>query len=200
MTFDLQDKHLPDAYKILSCLVTPRPIAWVTTTNTGGVVNAAPFSFFNVFGSRPPMVAFAPGDREPGVPKDTALNIRQQKCFVIHMVDDAVATAMNQSAAPLPHGESELKNSGLTLIPSDTIAVPRIAEAPAALECTHHSTIEIGSNRLVIGIVQRVHVREELFDPQTLQFNAPAYQPIGRMGSPNWYTHTRELFEINRPK
>ncbi|MCC5835026.1 MAG: flavin reductase family protein [Opitutales bacterium] len=200
MTFDLMDTHAASAYKILSCLVTPRPIAWVTTVNADGIVNAAPFSFFNVFGSKPPLLAFAPGDREPGVPKDTARNIRQQRAFVVNLVDEGVLQAMNASARPLPYGVSEIEGSGLNLIPGEAVDVPRIAEAPASLECTEHSTIEIGGNRLVIGIVHRVHARDGLFDSENLAFNAPAYNPIGRMASPSWYCHTTDLFEIKRPQ
>ncbi len=200
MTFDLMNEHAGEAYKILASLVTPRPIAWVTSVNHAGVVNAAPFSFFNVFGANPPMVAFAPGDREPGVAKDTALNIRGNGEFVINLVDDTVAEAMNRTAASLAHGQSELEGSGLTLLPSETIAVPYIRECPAALECVKHSILEIGNNRLVIGIVQRVHVRDGLFDPETHRLDAQAYKPIGRMASPSWYTHTEQLFEMVRPK
>ncbi len=200
MTFDLSGAHAGSAYKILSCLVTPRPIAWVTTLDSKGTVNAAPFSFFNVFGSKPPLIAFAPGNREPGVPKDTARNIREQGEFVINLVDADVLEAMNASARPLPYGVSEIEGSGLTLIPSETIQVPRIAEAPAALECKEHSTLEIGGNRLVIGTVQRAHARDGLFDPENLAFNAPSYQPIGRMASPSWYCHTDRLFELERPE
>jgi len=199
MTFDLINEHASDAYKILASLVTPRPIAWVTTLDAEGVVNAAPFSFFNVFGANPPIVAFAPGNRSPGVPKDTALNIKSNGEFVVHMVDAPLAEAMNQTAASLPMGQSELEGSGLSLLDCDTISVPRIAESPAALECVSHSILEIGKNRLVIGFVQRVHVRDGLFDPKTNRMDAQAYHPIGRMASPSWYCHTDDLFEMPRP-
>tara|TARA_R100000027_G_scaffold5591_1_gene4611 strand:+ start:38393 stop:38995 length:603 start_codon:yes stop_codon:yes gene_type:complete len=199
MTFDLMDEHAGEAYKILASLVTPRPIAWVTTVNAEGVVNAAPFSFFNVFGSNPPLVAFAPGNREPGVPKDTALNIRERGEFVINLVDEPVAEAMNATAASLPHDQSELENSGLNLLAGESVRVPRIAECPAALECKKHSILEIGGNRLVIGIVQRVHVRDGIFDPESHRLDPNSYRPIGRMASPHWYCRTEELFEMKRP-
>ncbi|MFC4991624.1 flavin reductase family protein [Rubritalea tangerina] len=198
-TFDLQGQHQDKAYQILSSLITPRPIAWVTTLNEDGSTNAAPFSFFNCFGSRPPLVVFAPGNREPGVPKDTARNIRRHRQFVIHTVDASVMHAMNDSAAPHPYGVSEVDLNKLTLTPSETIDVPRITEAPVALECSEHSCIEIGANRLVLGIVQRVHVREGLMDPTTAKLNTHAYAPIGRMASPNWYCTTDALFELIRP-
>ncbi len=199
-SFDLDGKDRPSAYKILASLVTPRPIAWVTTLNEDGGVNAAPFSFFNVFGSNPPMIAFAPGNKEPGVPKDTARNIRRDREFVIHLVDDSVSKAMVQSSASLPAGESEIDSSQLDLISSEHISVPRIAQAPAALECTEHSTIEVGSNRLVIGIVHRVHARQGLIDPNSADLDPHAYAPIGRMASPDWYCNTKDLFEMPRPE
>ncbi len=199
MVFDLENEHAAEAYKVLASLVTPRPIAWVTTLNSDGSVNAAPFSFFNVFGSKPPMLAFAPGDREPGVPKDTALNIRERGEFVVNLVDERVAGAMNQSAASLPYGASELADSGLSLIPSDSVATPRVGESPAALECVRHSVLEIGKNRLVIGIVQRVHVRDGIFDPATHRMNPGEFRPIGRMASPHWYCYSDNLFEMVRP-
>lgn len=199
MTFDLIDEHAGRAYTILASLVTPRPIAWVTTVNDEGLVNAAPFSFFNVFGSNPPLVAFAPGNREPGTPKDTALNAKEQQEFVVNLVDEGVAEAMNATAASLPRHQSELEGSGLTLARGETVSVPWIRECPASLECKVHSVLEIGSNRMVIGIVQRVHVRDGLFDPETLRLDQSKYQPVGRMASPHWYCRTEVLFEMKRP-
>ncbi|MGJ8672353.1 flavin reductase family protein [Rubritalea sp.] len=197
--FDLDGEHREKAYSILAGVITPRPIAWVTTKNEDGSINAAPFSFFNCFGSRPPLVIFAPGNKEPGIPKDTARNIRREREFVIHTVDASVMEAMSQSAATLPYGQSEIDTDTLTLLDSSSISTPRIAEAPVALECTEHSTIEIGSNRLVLGIVHKVHVRTGLMDPTTCHIDQESYHPIGRMASPDWYCTTEKLFEISRP-
>ena len=131
MKFDLAGKDNDDAYKLLAGLVTPRPIALVTTVDEHGRVNAAPFSFFNVFGDDPPVIAFAPGDRAPEVPKDTARNIRKNHEFVVNLVDEAIAGQMVRCAASVDYGESELERVGLTTAPSDSVAPPRIAEAPA---------------------------------------------------------------------
>ncbi len=198
MTFDLE-KLAPGArYRILSSLVTPRPIAWITTQDREKRLNAAPFSFFNVFGSNPPIVAFAPGNKDALTPKDTARNIRQTQEFVVHLVNETLGELMVATSATLPHGESELKNLPLDTIPSESISVPRIAEAPVAMECTEHSTLEIGSNRLIIGIVHRVHVRDGLFDSHGYLIEGQ-YHPLGRMAAPDWYTRTDEQFEIPRP-
>jgi len=118
MELDLEKEFAPRAYQLLVSLVTPRPIALVTTISADGKVNAAPFSFFNVMGANPPICAFAPSDRENGVPKDTALNVRATHEFVVNLVDEKIAEAMNQCAASLPFGENELVRAGLTAAPS----------------------------------------------------------------------------------
>ena len=198
MTFDLFSLPPNQRYRILASLVTPRPIAWITTQDNDGRLNAAPFSFFNVFGSNPPIVAFAPGDKDKTTPKDTAFNIRANGEFVVHMVDEPLGQTMVATAASLPHGENELAGHNLTLVPSEKVSVPRIVEAPAALECTQHSTIEIGSNRLVIGIVHYVHVREGLMNDSGY-LEQGTYHPLARMASPDWYSRTNDQFEMPRP-
>jgi len=200
MEFDLVEKHAHRAYPLLAGLVTPRPIALVTTVNAEGGVNAAPFSFFNVLGAEPAMCAFAPGDQDDGAPKDTARNIRCNHEFVVNLVDEAIAEAMNQCAATLPYGESELQRAGLTPAASSVVTPPRIAESPVSLECVEHSTIQIGDNRLVVGIVKRLHARDGLVDPETLRVNHEQLHTIGRMAGPNWYCRTRDRFEMIRPR
>jgi len=200
MELDLEGKHADRAYPILASLVTPRPIALVTTLSPDGKVNAAPFSFFNVLGAEPPIIAFAPGDRDDGTPKDTARNIRLTHEFVVNFVDEGIAESMNRCAASLPYGESELAHAGLSTAPSSVIKPPRIAEAPASLECTEWGTLQIGDNRVVIGLVKRVHLRDELFDAETLRVRADQLFLIGRMAAPHWYCRTRDRFEMIRPK
>jgi len=199
MELDLVGAHAHRAYPILASLVTPRPIAWVTTLGPDGVVNAAPFSFFNVLGAEPPIVGFCPADRDDGTPKDTARNIRLNHEFVVNLVDEAVAEAMNRTAASLPYGTSELTRLGLTTLPSSIVKPPRIAEAPASLECQEWGTLQIGDNRLVIGLVKRVHVRDELIDPATLRILGDRLKTVGRMAAPHWYCRTTDRFEMVRP-
>ena len=200
MELDLEGEHAGRGYAMLASLVTPRPIAWVTSLSADGKLNAAPFSFFNALGSNPPMIGFAPGDRETGEPKDTARNIRQTREFVVNLVDEAVAEAMNKTSATLPYGTNELEHAGLTTVASSVVKPPRIAEAPASLECTEWGTLEIGGNRLVIGLVKRVHVRDELIDPETARIRSERFHVIGRMASPHWYCRTRDRFEMIRPR
>jgi flavin reductase (DIM6/NTAB) family NADH-FMN oxidoreductase RutF len=199
MELDLEREHASRAYSILCALVTPRPIAWVTTIDATGVVNAAPFSFFNVLGANPPIVGFCPGDREDGTPKDTARNVRTSHEFVVNLVDEGLAQSMNLTAASLPFGTSEMIAAGLTAAASSLVKPPRIAEAPASLECVEWGTLQIGGNRLIIGLVKRVHVRDELFDPATLRVRTERFKVIGRMASPDWYCHTTDRFEMKRP-
>ena len=187
------------AYPILASLVTPRPIALVTTINVAGQVNAAPFSFFNLLGANPPICAFAPGDREDGTPKDTARNVRSTHEFVVNLVDEAIAEAMNQCAASLPFGENELTRAGLHATPSSVVKPPRIAESPASLECVEWGTLQIGGNRVVIGLIKRVHLRDELFDVEQKRVRTEKLLTIGRMASPHWYCKTSNRFEMKRP-
>lgn len=199
MELDLEGIHADRAYPILASLVLPRPIAWVTTLDENGVVNAAPFSFFNVLGADPPIVGFCPGDRDDGTPKDTALNVRAMHEFVVNLVDESVAEAMNRTAATLPHGVSELEAAGLHTVASSSVKPPRIAESPASLECREWGTLQIGGNRLIIGVVTRVHVRDEFIDPEKLRIRTERFAAIGRMASPHWYCRTRDRFEMIRP-
>jgi flavin reductase (DIM6/NTAB) family NADH-FMN oxidoreductase RutF len=199
MELNLVTDYTDRAYTILASLVTPRPIALVTTISADGKVNAAPFSFFNLLGAKPPICAFAPGDRDNGTPKDTALNIRAMHEFVVNLVDESVAEAMNQCAASLPFGESELTRAGLTAAPSSVVKPPRIAESPASLECVEWGTLQIGSNRVVIGLIKRIHLRDELFDAEKKRVRTEKLLTIGRMASPHWYCKTGERFEMKRP-
>ena len=199
MEFDVEGKHAERAYALLASLVTPRPIAWVSTLSPDGVVNVAPFSFFNLLGANPPILGFCPGDREDGTPKDTARNIRLTHEFVVNLVDESTAEAMNRTAASLPYGVSELQSAGLTTLPSSTVKPPRIAESPASLECKEWGTLQIGGNRLIIGLIKRVQVRDELVDAQTQRIRTERLHVIGRMASPHWYCRTQDRFEMKRP-
>jgi flavin reductase (DIM6/NTAB) family NADH-FMN oxidoreductase RutF len=200
MELDLEGNYADRAYQILASLVTPRPIAFVTTISPEGNVNAAPFSFFNLLGAEPPILAIAPGDRDNGAPKDTARNIRLTHQFVVNLVDETIAEAMNKCSASLPYGEDELVHAGLHSTPSSLVKPPRILESPASLECEEWGTLQIGGNRVVIGLVKRLHLRDELFDVEQKRVRTEKFFIIGRMASPHWYCRTRDRFEMIRPK
>jgi flavin reductase (DIM6/NTAB) family NADH-FMN oxidoreductase RutF len=199
MEIDLSQTSDSDRYKILASLVTPRPIAWVTTLNEDGGVNAAPFSFFNVFGSAPPLLGFAPGNRSNGDMKDTPRNLRRTGEFVVHMVEESMAAAMNATAAALPYGTSEVESTGLATVPSSTIKTPRLRDAAVAFECREWGMVEVGGNRLILGIIQHVHVRDGILNPDNLHLDSSAYAPIGRMESPDGYCRTTDRFRMGRP-
>ena len=196
MQFKLADLAPRDAYKLLTGLVVPRPIAFVTTVSAEGDVNAAPFSYFNLMGSDPPVVVIGPGNHA-GRPKDTARNIRETGAFVVNLVDEAIAERMNLAATDFPHGMDELEQVGLTSAPSAMVDVPRIAEAPASLECREAATVRVGRSRIVIGEVLVLHVRDELVDLEKMYIDAERLRAVGRMGGLG-YTRTSDRFEMRR--
>ncbi|HET8711942.1 MAG TPA: flavin reductase family protein [Spongiibacteraceae bacterium] len=184
-----------DSYKLLTNLVVPRPIAWVTTQNAEGVINLAPFSFFNAVASDPLYVAVSVGSRDDGAPKDTAANILANGEFVVNLVTEELFDAMNISAADFPPELSEMQAAGLHAAASVKIATPRIAEAQASLECKLFNTIALGSNSLFIGEVVMFNVADHLVGPK-LRING--FAPIGRMGSPSVYCRTADRFDVPR--
>ena len=199
MELDLETTYADRAYQIVASLVMPRPIAFVTTMNPEGQINAAPFSFFNLMGGDPPILSFAPGDRDDGTPKDTVRNIRVTHEFVVNLVDEAIAEAMNRCAASLPYGENELDHAGLHASPSSLVKPPRIAESPVSFECKEWGTLQIENNRMVIGIIRRIQLRDDLFDAEKTRIRSDRLMVIGRMAAPDWYCRTRDRFEMVRP-
>jgi flavin reductase (DIM6/NTAB) family NADH-FMN oxidoreductase RutF len=188
----------PERYKLLSALVVPRPISFVTTVNEQGIVNAAPYSFFNVFSEDPPLVVIGIGRRSDGTLKDTALNIEANGEFVVNLVDEGIAHAMNVAATDFPPDQSEIDHADLDLVPSALVAPPRIRQAPAALECRNHTTLLVATDRrLVVGEVLAVHTQDGLVDPATLRLDLDAYKPVGRLFA-NLYCRTRDTFELVR--
>jgi flavin reductase (DIM6/NTAB) family NADH-FMN oxidoreductase RutF len=187
-----------DRYKLLCSLVVPRPIALVTTLGPGGIVNAAPFSFFNVFAEDPALVVLGLQARPDGSLKDTSAHIRDTGVFTVNLVDEALAERMNICAVNFPPDTSELDVAGLTAVPGTAIAVPRIAEAVASLECRHYQTIEVrNGRRLCIGEVVYLHARAGIIDPARLYVNLDAYKPVGRLFA-NLYAPLGKPFTLVR--
>lgn len=200
MLFDFETISPRDRYKLLVSTVVPRPIAWVVTQDASGVLNAAPFSFFNVFSGDPPLVVIGIGGREPGDAKDTGANVRRNQQFVVNLVGHENAEAMNVTAIDLPPDVDEIAQAGLHTAPSVRIAPPRIAESPVALECERFAMIEVGADRvLVIGRVLAMHVRDEaVIDHARCYIDTPKLDLIGRMHGSGWYARTTDLFEMPR--
>lgn len=205
--FDLSSLATGEPYKLLSSLVVPRPIAWVVSVSETGVVNVAPYSFFNLLGSDPPIVALgiAPTKRS-GEPKDTGRNLTATGAgFMVHLVDEASADAMNQTASELPADRSEANALNLELV-YDAVrvpAVPRIATAPAALECRVAEIVTVGNNRVVLGEVLFVHLQDGLWDDTARCVRTEDAHFVGRMhsvGTGGFYTRTGDLFALERPR
>jgi flavin reductase (DIM6/NTAB) family NADH-FMN oxidoreductase RutF len=184
-----------DNYKLLTNLVVPRPIAWITSLNGSGVVNLAPFSFFNAVSGAPPYVVVGIGRRDGGAPKDTARNIQTTGDFVVNLVTEELFDAMNISAADFPPDESELEAAQLHTAPSAHVRTPRIGEAQVSLECKLFSSQPLGTNTLIVGEVVMFHVADHLVGPR---MHINGFAPIGRLGSPSVYCRTTDRFDIAR--
>ncbi len=197
MRIDPSTANAPDVYQALIGVVTPRPIAWVTTVSSGGVVNLAPFSFFNVFGVAPPVVVFAPGLRPDGSKKDTLRNVEATGEFVVNAAVAELAEQVNLSSKELPPDESEVALTGLHTTPSQKVKPPRIAESPVHLECTVRQILPIGAANLVIGDVVLIHIRDEVLDEQG-RVDPRKLRTVARMGGDFW-CHTSDLFTQQRP-
>ena len=198
MRFDFAELSPAERYKLLGGLVVPRPIALVTTRDADGRTNAAPFSFFNVLAEEPPLVVLGIGVSASGGAKDTTNNIRDSGEFVIHLVDEAIAEAMNLCAIDLPPERSEIEVAGFSLLPSERVAPGRIAEAPVALECRRYVTLQPGRERyIILGEVLLLHVRDGIVDPERLRVVREGYAPIGRLFG-GGYVKTRDRFEMPR--
>ncbi len=196
MNFDLSKTTARQNYNLLIGLVAPRPIAWITSLDLAGRLNAAPFSAYNYVGTDPPIVAVGVGNR-PGpavVGKDTAQNIRNTREFVINVVDEEMAAAMNVCAIDFPPGVNELEMAGLKTAPSSLVAVPRIADSPASLECRELTTMEIGRSRVILGQVVGIHVKDQFLDPAGPYILAQQLHAVGRMNGLGAYVRTRDAF------
>ncbi len=198
MEFDLRGPDGPDAYRLLAGVVVPRPIALVTSLDAEGRLNAAPYSFFNLMGSNPPVVALGIGDREPGVPKDTRTNIERTGEFVVNLVDEALAAAMNVCGIDFPADVDELAEAGLTRAACAGCAVPRIAESPVGIACRLHSVVDVGRNRIVLAEAVSLHLRDEFYDPARRHVHTERLRLIGRMHGGGWYARTTDLFDLPR--
>jgi len=182
-------------YKLMASLIVPRPIALVTTLGANGVLNAAPFSMFNMLGEEPPIVMISINRLKDGALKDTAANIVRTGEFVVHLSDEAMAEKMHRCGDRLPPDESELAHVGFTSAPCNAVAPARIVEAPVAFECTLWETLETESRQIFIGQVRWLHAREGLIDTELWRVRLQNYFPVGRFGA-SFYVNTRERFSL----
>ncbi|MEM6294695.1 MAG: flavin reductase family protein [Myxococcota bacterium] len=203
-----------DTYRLMTDLVAPRPIAWVSTVSPDGAQNLAPFSYFQAMGSRPPTVVIGCGWSRDGRPRDTLVNILDTREFTISHVSEPVVEAMNLTAVDLPHGESEWDFAAASLplssAPAQVVRPPRVAEARASMECRMVQAIPVGvtaagkpASTIVVGEVVAFTVAEDLVRRDEaghlLTMDPAALGSVGRLGGIA-YTRTDGAFEVARPK
>ncbi len=184
-------------YKLMASLIVPRPIALVTTLGATGVVNAAPFSMFNMVGEDPPLVMISVNRQNAqGRLKDTAANILRSGEFVVHLPDESMAAQMHACGETLAPDVSEVEHTGLTLRSSRAVVVPTIVEAPVAFECVLHEQLVNESRYVFFGRVEALHAREGLIDTERWRVRLQEYFPVARFGA-SFYLRSRDRFAMD---
>jgi len=197
MDLDFSRLSAYQRYKLMASLIIPRPIALVTTLGPDGVVNAAPFSMFNMLGEDPPIVMISIDKRDDGAVKDTARNILARSEFVVHPVDEPIARQTHRCGEFFPPDVSEVEKVGFTTTASLAVAPPRIAEAPVSLECTLYEKLETASRHIFIGSILWMHARDDLIDIDKYRVHLHNYFPVARFGA-SFYARTRDRFAIEK--
>jgi len=200
MKIDPANLDYKDTHDLLMGCIAPRPIAFVSTVGKDGVFNVAPFSLFTPVSNRPPLVGLGIGTYRDGRKKDTLLNIQSSKEFVINIVSESLAEAMNKAATDWPIEVDEFKEAGLTPVRADIVKAPLLGESAINMECRLKQIIDVGdearSSSFVIGQVLRVHVKDELYVNDEIQISK--LKVIGRLGA-ELYCRTSDIFEMKRP-
>ena len=201
LSFNPKKNTERENYKLLIGSIIPRPIAFITSVAEDGTVNGAPFSYFNVVSSNPPMLSIS-AQRKNGVQKDTARNVIGNKEFVVHIVDEENVEKINITAASLPSNESEIEKADLTLVDSEEVSVPGIKEAKVRFECILDKSIELGENNsvgtdLLIGKIVRFHVDEDIYEAGRIDHDKLG--AVSRLAGSN-YAGIGSVFSIERPK
>lgn len=195
LSFDPEKQTERENYKLLIGSIIPRPIAFVTSKSGEGIINAAPFSYFNIVSSNPPMLSVSV-QRKGSERKDTARNILAGGEFVVHIVDEENVFEVNETAASLPPDESEIDVTKLTLVDSEVVGVPAVKQSKVRFECVLQQAVELPHNDLLIGRIVRIHVDEAIYengriDPEELK-------PVSRLAGTN-YAKLGEIFSLKRP-
>jgi flavin reductase (DIM6/NTAB) family NADH-FMN oxidoreductase RutF len=189
------------SYQWMVNAITPRPIAWVSTISAAGQTNLAPFSFFQGVCANPPTLLFVGANDRTGKKKDSIVNVEQVPEFVVNVVTYDLREPMNQTAASLPHGESEFEKFSIATTPSTRVRPPRVAAAPFAFECKLDRIVRVGEGPLagnvVFGTILLAHVSDAVLDAHG-EIDPHKLDTIGRMGG-DYYARTTERFSIKRP-
>ena len=181
-----------NTYRLLTAVVVPRPIAWVTTLDAEGVVNLAPHSFYTVACARPPIIMFSSVGK-----KDTLHNVRETGEFVVNLAHAPLLEQVNNSAARFAPEQSEPDQLDIVMEPSSRVSPPRVAGSPASIECTLHSLTELGDSTMILGNVELVSV-----DDRALVDGHPEFtvlDPLARLGKDEWALHS-EVISVTRPQ
>ncbi|MCF7687530.1 MAG: flavin reductase family protein [Cephaloticoccus sp.] len=201
MLLDFTTTSPRDAYLWMISTIMPRPIAWVSTISVDGRTNLAPYSFFQGVCANPPTLMFVPVNNRQGEKKDTIRNIEAVPEFVVNLVSHDLGLQMSQTAALLPHGDSEFEKFGIASTPATTVRPPRVAAAPVSFECSLDRIVHFGAGPLaanvVFGRILTVHVADAMLSPDGKP-DPIKLDLIGRMGGEE-YTTTRDLFTMERP-
>lgn len=181
-------------YRLMISIIVPRPIAWTSTISADGVLNAAPFSYFQALSSKPPMVMISVGQRRGGTAKDTRSNIEATREFVVNLVSEGSGVRMVRTSVDYPPEVSEFAEASLTPVPSTKVRPPRIGESAVSLECRLDQVLDVGTSGVCIGEVVAIHIRDDVLaadgtvDPWKLR-------PLARLGGAS-YAPLREIVEI----
>lgn len=204
ITIRPEEVTVPQMHQYLLGAVGPRPICFASTVDAEGNMNLAPFSFFNVFSAKPPILIFAPNNSgRDGTPKHTWLNVKEVPEVVINVVNFEIVQKMNVAAAPWEKGVSEFAKAGFTPIDSELVKPYRVAESPVQMECKVIECKELGhgasAGNLVIAEVIRMHIHESVLTEDG-KINVPAMELVGRMGGA-WYCKTGldNMFQLPQP-
>ena len=200
MQFDPQELEQTAIYKLLTGIVIPRPIGWISTINEDGIHNLAPFSYFNAVGDDPPHVMFSTVHSN-NLNKDTLNNVLATKQFVVNMVTEDLVEQMNLTSQPIAANESEFELAGLTPIASSLVKPPRVKECKITMECemVHHYKLEnskTGGATIIIGKIVLFHIDESVL-LENYKINLETYKPIARLAGSN-YSKLGEIFSIKR--
>jgi flavin reductase (DIM6/NTAB) family NADH-FMN oxidoreductase RutF len=199
-SIDFKTISAQERYKILAGSVVPRPIALVTSINSKGEANAAPFSFFNALSANPPLVGFGIQRMPDGQLKDTYQNILESHEFTVNIVSDKLVEAMNICAIPFENNIDEASMAGLSLTPGTLIPTPRITESMISLECVLFNNISTGEfGDLLLGQVVMAHINESILDTDNLYIDQIGLDAVGRMGGQG-YVRTRDYFDLKTIK
>lgn len=201
LSFNPSDNTERENYKLLIGSIVPRPIAFITSAGEDGTINGAPFSYFNVVSSNPPMISISI-QRKNGSPKDTVKNVMEKKEFVVHIVDEENVEKINITAASLPPQISEIEKAGLTLAESEKVLVPGIKESKVRFECTLEHSIQLGENNsigtdLLIGKIVKFHIDEAIYEDGRI--NHEKLGAMSRLAGSN-YAGIGDVISLKRPE